>query len=67
MPQSNQGGSTGNNSTSKQPGDEQRSPQSEKGKAGNTSQGAQGQKGKENIGKGKMNNQKEAANRKSGL
>ena len=65
MPQSNQGVSGRNSSTSKQSGDKQRSTDSEKGKAGrNTnSHGAQGQKGKEDMGKGKMNSQRESSDR----
>ena len=63
MPQSNHGGSKGNNSTSKQTGDNQRSSQSEKGKTGQSNQGAQGQKGKEDMEKGKMSKQHEGSNR----
>ena len=61
MPQSNHGGSKPNNSTSKQTGDKQRSSHAQKGKTGQSHQG--GQKGKEDMGKGKMSNQREGSDR----
>jgi|GEM_PF-2269262 len=64
MPQSNHGGSGRNSSTSKQTGDKQRSTHSEKGKAGQgRSQGAQGQKGKEEMKKGTMSKERDDADR----
>jgi hypothetical protein len=63
MPQSNHGGSGRNSSTSKQSGDKQRSSHSEKGKGVQSSHGAQGQKGKEDMKKGKMNNERDDADR----
>jgi hypothetical protein len=63
MPQSNQGGSNHNSSTSKPSGDKQRTQHSEKGKAGQGSHGAQVQKAKEEMKKGKMNNERDDADR----
>jgi hypothetical protein len=63
MAQSNHGGSKTNSSTSKQPGDKQRSSQPEKGKTAQSSHGAQSQKGREDMGKGKMSNQREGSDR----
>ncbi len=58
MPQSKQGGSgRDNGATSKRVTDQQRSASSEKGKKGKTNHGAQGQPGKEDMGKGKSGNQ----------
>ena len=63
MEKSNQGGSNRDNTTSRQSGDEQRSSHSEKGKSGVRSQGAQGQNGKDDMSKGKKNNQREGSDR----
>ncbi len=67
MPNQNQDHSKRTNgSTSKHTTDQQRSVHSEKGKQDQTSQGAQGQPGKENITKGKMSHQAEEEDKRSG-